>query len=480
MIYHGDCREVMATMDAASVDAIVTDPPYGLAFMGKGWDHAVPGVEFWAEALRVAKPGAHLVAFGGTRTFHRLACAIEDAGWEMRDCLSWLYGSGFPKSHNLAVAFDKQDGMAARGVGFTTAGYTASATVPGGMHKEHVGKSDLARQWQGWGTALKPAWEPIILARKPLVGTVAANVAAHGTGALNVDGCRIEGKLDGDPNRFAKTNGGEFVAFSKSAPVVRSEGRWPANVVLDEDAAAQVGEPSRFFYTAKASRSEREAGLDRTCTVKHITGLCETDNEALVASLRRATSDTPTVSWLTDESGESIMGLCPSDSLSTTLTAISKITTSEICNWWTPSHTSESTEDASWWTASGGSRAESAESANPLNPSTTSDGTALALGASGVVSTMLSTISDGANWKPLTNVHSTVKPIALMRWLCRLVTPPGGVVLDPFTGSGTTGCAAVLEGFGFVGIEREAEYVAIAERRIAHWERERAPLELAL
>jgi DNA modification methylase len=359
-LFHGDCREVMATMDADSVDAIVTDPPYGLAFMGKGWDHAVPGAEFWAEALRVAKPGAHLVAFGGTRTFHRLACAIEDAGWEVRDTLSWLYGNGFPKSHNLAVAFDKQDGMAARGVGFTTAGYTASATVPGGMHKEHVGKSDLARQWQGWGTALKPAWEPIIMARKPLAGTVAANVALHGTGALNVDGCRIDASAGrphiaskAEPSLNAFGNGLNGSAFAGSTTL----GRWPANVLLDEDAAAMLDEPSRFFYVAKASRSEREAGLDGMPVTLSVHGNKWTENDAR-------------------------------------------------------------------------------ENGKPT---------------------------------PRTNHHPTVKPIALMRWLCRLVTPPGGVVLDPFTGSGTTGCAAALEGFRFVGIEREAEYVAIAEHRIAHW-----------
>jgi hypothetical protein len=469
IVLHGDCLAVMPTLEAESVDAIVSDPPYGLGFMGKQWDHGVPGVDFWREALRVAKPGAHLVAFGGTRTYHRLACAIEDAGWEIRDCLSWLYGSGFPKSHN----------------------------GPWG------------------GTALKPAWEPIILARKPLAGTVAANVAQYGTGGINVDGCRIGTDGGTAKGTFPKgpSNGTYGNGINGACEIVDiGAGRWPANVCLDEEAAGMLDEQtqdvratkphpitskvaaydgygtitrksgevvnydegdargaSRFFYTAKASRKEREAGLDRTCTVKHITGLCETDNEALVASLRRATSDTPTVSWLTDESGESIMGLCQSDSLSTTLTAISKITTSEICNWWTLSHTSESTEDANLWTASGGSRAESAESANPLNPSITSDGTALALGASGVVSAMLSAISDGANWKPLANIHSTVKPIALMRWLCRLVTPPNGLILDPFTGSGTTGCAAVLEGFRFVGIEREAEYVEIATKRIEHW-----------
>jgi DNA modification methylase len=314
MIHHGDCREVMAAMEPASVDAIVTDPPYGLAFMGKGWDHAVPGVEFWSQALRVAKPGAHLVAFGGTRTFHRLACAIEDAGWEVRDTLSWLYGSGFPKSHN----------------------------GPWG------------------GTALKPAWEPIIMARKPLNGTVAANVAAHGTGALNVDGCRIESGRD--YHDLMVTQGINTAQTSYAFAVDRrtfapAAGRWPANVVLDEDAAAQVGEPSRFFYTAKASRREREAGLE---------GMPE-----------------------------------------------------RVAQKWN----------------SGGIAERRMETA-----------------------------------KPLPNVHPTVKPIALMRWLCRLVTPPGGVVLDPFTGSGTTGCAAALEGFGFVGIEREAEYVAIAELRIAHWQ----------
>lgn len=270
-VEHGDCRDVMRAMPDASVDAIVSDPPYGLAFMGKGWDHAVPGVEFWAEALRVAKPGAHLVAFGGSRTYHRLACAIEDAGWEVRDCLSWLYGSGFPKSLDIGKAMDKMDAAEeqaqrrhrftawVRSTGVTAAQidaatgtnmgghYTTAASQPAIMTREHleacrhllgevpewverecdirsvesrnfaerevVGRStngqgrgwaeaglagykaeyaitapatDLARQWHGWGTALKPAWEPIILARKPLAGTVAANVAQHGTGGLNV------------------------------------------------------------------------------------------------------------------------------------------------------------------------------------------------------------------------------------------------------------------------------------------------------
>ncbi len=353
-VRHGDCRDIMRTLPDNSVDAIVSDPPYGLAFMGKAWDHGVPGVEFWTEALRVAKPGAHLVAFGGTRTFHRLAVAIEDAGWVVRDCLSWLYGSGFPKSHN----------------------------GPWG------------------GTALKPAWEPIVLARKPLVGTVAANVTQYGTGGINVDGCRI-GTDAVTINTFdngAKPFGG---AVGEPYTARTSTGRWPANICLDEDAAALLdaqsgqrgggfgvrgrggktyadgegfantlsevrqtvgygdsGGASRFFYTAKASRREREAGLE---------GMPKGDGGIKNASGR---------------------GFSEGDPYATIKTA---------------------------------------------------------------------------------NNHPTVKPIALMRWLCRLVTPPNGLVLDPFNGSGSTGCAAVLEGFRYLGAELDADYVEIARKRIAHW-----------
>lgn len=336
--------------------------------MGKGWDGSkiAYDVELWREALRIAKPGAHLLAFGGTRTFHRLAVAIEDAGWEVRDCLSWLYGSGFPKSHNL-------DGA-----------------------------------WEGWGTALKPAFEPIILARKPLVGTVAANVQAHGTGALNVDGCRIgtSKRVPGSMNVGNLGRNGVYGhgdgAREGDSGLNPNVGRWPANVVLDEEAARALdqmtgmltsgkvtktydptleesvalgkkrrslhpgavfsdsGGASRFFYVAKASRSEREAGLRE-------------------AGLREAE---------TQRYGEQGQGPDPKQT--------------------------------------------------PREP------------------------------VKQRNTHPTVKPVALMRWLCRLVTPPGGVVLDPFCGSGTTGVAAVREGFRFVGIEREAEYVEIARARVSH------------
>jgi len=324
-LHTGDCRDVMATLPAESVDAIVCDPPYGLSFMGKGWDHGVPGVDFWVEALRVLKPGGHLIAFGGTRTYHRLAVAIEDAGFEVRDCLMWLYGSGFPKSLDVSKAMDKQAGAEREVVGVKENSFGRKPgggdgwdeAITGGQSSNHIfnitaPNTDLAKQWHGWGTALKPAYEPAILARKPLRGTVADNVAQWGTGGLNIDGCRV-----GDEG-----------------------GRWPANVILDEEAAAaldeQSGGASRFFYTAKASRSEREAGLD-------------------------------------------------------------------------------------------GVEAQRA------------------------------------------NHHPTVKPIALMRYMIRLVAPRGAVVLDPFMGSGSTGCAAMVEGMQFIGIDITPEYVDIARRRLAWW-----------
>jgi site-specific DNA-methyltransferase (adenine-specific) len=380
------------------VDAVVCDPPYGLNFMGKGWDHGVPGVEFWAEALRVAKPGAHLLAFGGTRTYHRLTCAIEDAGWEIRDCLMWLYGTGFPKSLDVGKAIDKAAGVEREVIGINPrsaqqTGQKSTVALSGDRNPNlfvTAPATDAACQWDGWGTALKPAWEPIILARKPLSGTVAANVLEYGTGGLNIDGCRIKTteNLNGGTYSGGKRNpapgderssiaAGRYGEDGRLTPedFVQPSGRWPANLVLDEGAAAllddQTGErkaggvvrgtepshtgqngiygtwgrvenrpfndtggASRFFYVAKASRSERERGLE------------------------------------------------------------------------SPS----------------GSRA---------------------------------------------NTHPTVKPLALMRWLVRLVTPPGGLALDPFMGSGSTLIAARDEGFNSVGIDSEADYCQLAEARLS-------------
>ena len=380
-VYHGDCREVMATLDAESVDAIVSDPPYGLSFMGKGWDHGVPGVEFWTEALRVAKPGAHLLAFGGTRTYHRLACAIEDAGWEIRDCVMWVYGSGFPKSHDVSKAIDKAARAEREVVGpkVYAGGHVQnhSGVSHGGSYCgfDHSGTTmatapatDAARQWSGWGTALKPAWEPIIVARKPLVGTVAENVLRYGTGGINVDGCRVEAS-DGRPlikSRSDAANNafGDGLNGSRCAGVT-TLGRWPANLIHDGSEEV-VGLFPQTRPGESPARRNSEPGSGRTMGS----------------------------GWHGEDSGVRVV--------------------------------LDSGSAARFFYCAKASRADRGDD----------------------------------------NHHPTVKPTALMRYLCRLVTPPGGVVLDPFTGSGSTGKGAVLEGFRFIGIEREAEYVEIAKARI--------------
>lgn len=405
----GDCLNQMRILDKASIDSIVTDPPYGLSFMGKGWDHGVPGVEFWAEALRVAKPGAHLLAFGGTRTYHRLACAIEDAGWEIRDCVMWVYGSGFPKSHDVSKAIDKAAGAEREVVWHDPSRYRRD-NDSNNAYAAHCGQAGNitapatpeAQQWSGWGTALKPAWEPIIVARKPLVGTVAENVLAHGTGGINVDGCRVatdelKGKV------YNNNNTGWKCTSAPSTVHGNDTGRWPANLIHDGSdevvglfpvtGAAKTGmrqpngkhgtasfgdyagmprrvsghddnggSAARFFYCAKASKADRDEGCE---------GLPQTIKQSVAH-------------------GDKRHGTLP--------------------------YTNEPRE---------------------MKP------------------------------RPRGNHHPTVKPTALMRYLCRLVTPPGGTVLDPFCGSGSTGKAAILEGFRFIGIEREAEYVEIAKARVA-------------
>ncbi len=406
---HGDCLEVLRGMADASVDSIVTDPPYGLSFMGKRWDYDVPSEEIWRECLRVLKPGGHLLAFAGTRTQHRMAVRIEDAGFEIRDMIAWVYGSGFPKSLDVSKAIDKAAGAEREVIGVDTAraarlvNQTGKYETDGGWSAGNrsadvtAPATESARQWQGWGTALKPALEPITVARKPLAGTVAANVLEHGTGALNVDGCRISGE--------AYSSGGKnkSIAFGRSLEKQErcdgSQGRWPANLIHDgsdevvelfpqssgghwsykqakdggiykhglkdmEDAGTDktTGSAARFFYCAKASKKDRDEG-------------CEGLEERIIC--------------ITEGHGRG------------------------------DTNTSKG------------------------------DGTGV------------------RENRPRRNHHPTVKPTALMRYLCRLVTPPGGAVLDPFMGSGSTGKAAVLEGFNFIGIEREAEYVEIAKARIA-------------
>jgi site-specific DNA-methyltransferase (adenine-specific) len=372
----GDCLDVLKTMSANSVDAIVTDPPYGLAFMGKKWDYDVPSEEIWRECLRVLKPGGHLLAFAGTRTQHRMAVRIEDAGFEIRDIIAWVYGSGFPKSLDVSKAIDKAAGAEREVIGKVLGmgkqnpewNGTAQGRAENSFKPEYnatAPATEAARQWQGWGTALKPALEPITVARKPLIGTVAENVLAHNTGALNVNGCRVG--TDGGTAKGSKPMGegnGIYGAGLHGACEITqlSAGRWPANLIHDgsEEVARLLNDAARFFYCAKASKRDRDEGL-------------------------KGFEEKPTVS--------------------------------NMCS---------------------GSVQQSGEGER----------------------------LDGNPLPKRANNHPTVKPTDLMRYLCRLVTPPGGTVLDPFMGSGSTGKAAMLEGFGFIGIERDPEYVKIAEARI--------------
>ena len=387
-LHHGDCLAVLRTLPENSVDAVVTDPPYGLSFMGKKWDYDVPSEEIWCECLRVLKPGGHLLAFAGTRTQHRMAVRIEDAGFEIRDMIAWVYGSGFPKSLDVSKAIDKNAGM------------DREDKCP---RPQDAPVTDTAKQWSGWGTALKPALEPITVARKPLAGTVAENVLQHGTGALNIDGCRVTTSdnlnggayADNGSDRHDGTTAWRYKRDGGAGEFEQPTGRWPANLIHDgsdevvelfpsSKAGTQIkpkgtggmwtgksndpcgpqygdsGSAARFFYSPKASKADRERGLENAPVVDAATMV---DREPDSAGIKNA-------------------------------------------------------------------RAGAGRTSGSKNP------------------------------------HPTVKPIALMRYLIRLVTPPNGVVLDPFMGSGTTGLAALDEQQSFIGIEREDIYFQIAQRRL--------------
>ena len=403
-IHNGDCIETMKAMPPESVDAIVTDPPYGLGFMGKKWDSLPPSLE-WAEACyRVLKPGGHIAAFGGTRTWHRLAVAIEDAGFEMRDSLAWLYGSGFPKSHDVGKAIDKAAGAEREVVGTDSRTGNASwlGTQDGKASTWGIGQWNItapatpeAKQWDGWGTALKPAFEPIVLARKPLAEkTVARNVLAHGTGAINIDACRIAG--EGALVRPAVQRDDNAVLGKGLGAGVQSEpsGRWPANVLLDHHAAAWVDEQSGFSVSKRAERGASSGilRLDGCHTVDELRALAEAGEKTPTGRDARKTL----ARYVASEDGPS-------------------------------GHADSGGASRFFYTA----KAPKRERPNV----------------------------DGVQ-------HPTVKPLKIMQWLIRLVTPPGGVVLDPFAGSGTTIEAALIEGFNPVGIEMEAEYLPLIQHRI--------------
>lgn len=419
-IAHGDVLAVLRELPSDSFDALLCDPPYGYRFMGKRWDYDVPSVEVWREALRVLKPGAPLLSFGGARTFHRIATAIEDAGFELRDVLMWLYGKGFPKSYDIGKALDGKDGR----LGWTSPNAGKYGGAGGGVYARSDGvctapgkkievalESDLARQWDGYGTALKPAYEPVILARKPLSGTMVSNVLAHGVGGLAIDACRIGADGGGThcANRdesgrcLGHKNGGRSTSGETFHGPDTDGGRWPANLMLDEVAAAaldehagerpsvpyrankatgavlpmkeraaggymETGGPSRFFYCAKVSTKERELGCEELPMISAGEMTDREDGQAGLDNPRAGAGRT------------------------------------------------------------GGAR----------------------------------------------NHHPTLKPIALTKWLATLIKPPtaGAMLLVPYSGAGSEIIGALQAGWPAVlGIEGSEEYIAIAHARIAAWSR---------
>ena len=444
-IYHGNNLDILKTFEDNSIDSIVTDPPYGLGkepdalevlqswitvgyheikgkgFMGKEWDAFVPQPNFWRECLRVLKPGGHLLSFAGTRTYDWVVMGLRIAGFEIRDQIAWVYGSGFPKSLDVSKAIDKMMGAEREVVGsYKVGGNAAQSTKEkGGTYASNTNSigvkpidvnitapsTDEAKQWQGWGTSLKPALEPIVMARKPLDGTVAQNVLKYGVGGINIDGCRIATDDDWKRTEQETNTAQEYQRKNKSMYAQKNEGgmhdngRFPANFIHDgsdevvslfpstgqggsitktyEDNSPLYGDygvkppfesygdsgsAARFFYTAKASQTERNWGLG------------EFDEKYTASAEFR------------------------------------------------PNHME---------------KALNGESGNPYG-----------------------------RWQPKKNIHPTVKPIDLMRYLVRLVTPKNGICLDPFMGSGTTAVACKMEGFNYVGCELMEEYVKIAEARI--------------
>jgi site-specific DNA-methyltransferase (adenine-specific) len=488
--YHIDCVEGLKLLADNSIDAIVTDPPYELGFMGKKWDSTgiAYNIDMWKECLRVLKPGGHLLSFGGARTYHRMTCAIEDAGFEIRDQIMWIYSQGMPKSQNIKKAIEKKSKS-----------------------------SELAEQWLGWESNLKPAHEPIVLARKPLSEkTIADNVLKWSTGGLNIDECRIptdwkneysESWFKSGRGKTITWNGDEYRTDMTAGDRINSKGRYPANVIFDEEAAKMLDEQSgilksdsnnvrskigtflehgglgkpgdiqvaygdsggasRFFYCAKATKKERNQGCENLIVWENV------ELNPLIGELSRHLKDIleymmqkqKNTEWNILSFGKEIVEKYPRDMIFITKMGIKLTTILEILNLLINSLTKESIRDVLEMVMENGiNLAENVEKLNQLKQNTINEEMESLLG---VVNAVLATLLKIKEKGRVGNIHSTVKPLKLMEYLIKLVTPPNGIILDPFAGSGTTLLTAKNLGFNYIGFEKEEEYMEIINKRLA-------------
>tara|TARA_B100001939_G_C16912823_1_gene605440 strand:- start:87 stop:1430 length:1344 start_codon:yes stop_codon:yes gene_type:complete len=421
-IIHGDCIQKLKELNDNSIDSIVTDPPYGLSFMGKKWDYDVPSQEIWEECYRVLKPGGHLLSFAGSRTYHRMAIRIEDAGFEIRDQIMWIYGSGFPKSMNIGLQLDKKLGNERELVERPKSEQRPNADKNRDKNKDVGGfamsdnkyKSVGNSEWEGWGTALKPAHEPIVMARKPLSEkTVVDNVLEWGTGGINIDGSRIgteqrtyKGMSSKKPEGAGTFRDDNWIPKDIENTV---EGRFPANLIFDEEAGKILDEQSGISKST-GGRSGNKEGVGQNGIYNQYKGEVRDENPGLG-----------------DIGGASRFFYCPKTSKTDRNEGLDEFQTKQTLG------------------GGGISKVEKAW-----------------------IGTKSASGKYGSLKAPSKNNHPTVKPTDLMLYLIRMVTPKGGTTLDPFMGSGSTGKAAIRGGFDFVGIEREQEYKNIAEARIQY------------
>lgn len=429
----GDCIDKLKELDDNSIDSIVTDPPYGLSFMGKKWDYDVPSQEIFEECLRVLKPGGHLLSFAGSRTYHRMAVRVEDAGFEIRDQIMWIYGSGFPKSHNIGKAVDKLQGNEREVIGrkiHSQKGVKAAeerTTIGAGAFGEPR-EADITKgtsPYEGWGTALKPAHEPIVMARKPLSEkTIVDNVLEWGTGGINIDESRISMSSDDEKMLNAKSSKNptsnykdnitkKYGDYEKDiATPPHQQGRFPANIIFDEEAGKILDEQSGISKST-GGRSGNKEGVGQNGIYGQYNGEVKDGNPGIG-----------------DVGGASRFFYCPKTSKTDRNEGLEDFKGKQIGTY-------------------------NAHSADLKNYGGSSLGAASMSGNNKMP-------------QPKQNFHPTVKPTDLMLYLIRMVTPKGGTTLDPFMGSGSTGKAAVRGGFDFVGIEMDEEYMEIATARIQY------------